>query len=328
MNWYGFLIAIGLGACLVAAWYIARKRGYHKDALFDVLPIPLALAFIGLRLWYVIFDSIGGDGSWSFLEIIGFRNGRFVGFAGLAIWGGIIGALLGAVLVAYVIMPKFFKDPARKISFWQMADIGMGVFLLGQAIGRWGNFANQEAFGREITNSSLQWFPFAVNVNGIYYQATFFYESLWNIIGFGIFMWFLLGKRRSFDGFVLACYLIWYGTGRFFIEFLRSDAQRMWQGGPRVVQVICALAVLFGIGLILFHVYKARQTNKKPFLFVPVDQLSLEYYGYDKTRDYFNLQNKDISEEPDEYEDNYKSDDSDLSIVNDNKEEEDEEIND
>ncbi|MCL2370013.1 MAG: prolipoprotein diacylglyceryl transferase [Firmicutes bacterium] len=326
MNWYGLLIALGLIACLAVAVYVSKKRGFHfksvwDNAVWDTVLIPIALAFIGLRLWFVIFDAIGNGNSWTLLEIIGFRNGRFIGFQGLAIWGGILGALVGAILVSKVIMPKFFKDPARRISFWQMADIGMGIFLLGQAIGRWGNFVNQEAYGQLIT-STAWWvrFPFAVNINGSHFHATFFYESLWNSIGFGIAMWLLIGKRRSFDGLVLAFFAIWYGTGRFFIEFLRSDAQLMWQGGPRVVQVICVAAILFGVGLIIFHIYKARQAGKKPFLFVPTEELSLDYYGYDKCRLYFNEQlaqsqpdDEDSSEDTD-YKNDYDPNDPDYDL--------------
>ncbi|MDE6398104.1 MAG: prolipoprotein diacylglyceryl transferase, partial [Clostridiales bacterium] len=150
------------------------------------------------------------------------------------------------------------------------------------AIGRWGNFANQEAYGRLVTNESLQWFPYAVFIEdeGAYYQATFFYESFLNAIGFALMMWIYNGKRKSFDGFSLSVYCIWYGVVRFFIEGLRSDSLYLIPDVLRVSQLLSAILVVFGIAMILGHMYRARARDLKPFIMVDKAKLNDTYFGY------------------------------------------------
>ena len=166
-----------------------------------------------------------------------------------------------------------------------MADLAFTVIILGQAIGRWGNFANQEAYGRLVENPSLQWFPFAVFIDaeGAWYQATFFYESFLNLIGFALLMWIYNGKRKSFDGFSFSVYCIWYGVVRFFIEGLRSDSLYLVPGVLRVSQLVSALIVVAGIIIILAHMYRARAAGKKPFIMVDKAKLDSGYFGYDES---------------------------------------------
>ena len=202
--------------------------------------------------------------------------------SGLMIYGGLIAAAIGSIIVVLI---QKRKPEYERASWLQMADLGFTLIILGQVIGRWGNFANQEAYGNLVTDKSLQWFPYAVFIEskGAWFQATFFYESMWNLIGFIFLMWSYNGNRKSFDGFNFAFYCIWYGFGRFFIEGLRSDSLWLVPGVIRVSQLISVLIFLVGVGFIIFHLVMAKRAGKKPLLFVPKEELSFDYYSYEKT---------------------------------------------
>lgn len=262
--------------CIVIAYVMATKRGYYKDLVFDICIICIPLAIVGARLYYVIFDIIGGGGHWTFKKILGIGSG---GLSGLAIYGGLIGAVIGGVIVHFW---KRNKDPQNKATFLQMCDLAFTVIILGQAIGRWGNFANQEAYGRLVTNPSMQWFPYAVFIEaeGAYYQATFFYESFLNLIGFALMMWIYNGRRKSFDGFSLSVYCMWYGVVRIFIEGLRSDSLYLIPGVLRVSQLVSGILIVVGLAIVLVHLYRARALGKKPFIMVDKDKLDDSYLGY------------------------------------------------
>ena len=225
MNWYGFIIACGIVICVVGAYFTARRRGIEGDIVIDIIIFCLPLAILGARTYFVIFDTIDG-GHWDFPKFIGITDG---GLSGLAIYGGLIGATIGAILLTLWKNRK--KNPVdKRISFIQLLDLGFTFIILGQAIGRWGNFCNNEAYGYVVSNPSQQWFPFAVPVINVHHTscpgveafanpdswhyATFFYESMWNLIGFGLMLYIYLGKRKSFDGFSFACYCIYYVLGR------------------------------------------------------------------------------------------------------------------
>lgn len=288
-NWYGFLIGSAMVLDIVIAYFMACKRGYYKDLVFDIAIVCIPLAIVGARAYYIIFDIIGNPdhGHWGFREILGIGTG---GLAGLAIYGGLIGAVIGGFIVHFW---KRKKPPQQKANFLQMADLAFPLIILGQAIGRWGNFANQEAFGNPVTNPALQWFPYAVfidpahaaqqGVTSGYYQATFFYESFCNLIGCALLMWLYNGKRKSFDGFILSVYCIYYGIVRFFIEGLRQDSLYLIPGTLRVSQLLSAVLVVFGIAMIITHLYKARAAGKKPFVFVDQSKLCADYYGYEQS---------------------------------------------
>ncbi len=277
-NWYGFLIGSAMVICIVIAYVMATKRGYYKDLVFDICIICIPLAIVGARLYYVIFDVIGNPDHthWGFKEILGIGSG---GLSGLAIYGGLIGAVCGGVIVHFW---KRKKDPQNKANFLQMCDLAFTVIILGQAIGRWGNFANQEAYGNLVTNPSLQWFPYAVFIEelGEYHQATFFYESFCNLIGFALLMWIYNGKRKSFDGFSVSIYCIYYGLVRLCIEGLRSDSLYLIPGVLRVSQLLSGILVVVGISVILAHMYRARAAGKKVFIMVDKAKLDDSYYGY------------------------------------------------
>jgi phosphatidylglycerol:prolipoprotein diacylglycerol transferase len=279
--WYGLLIGLGMAACIAVAVVLAKKRGYYGDLVFDIAICCLPLGILGARLGYVIFDLTGNpNADWSFGKFFGFENGGFVGFRGLMIYGGLIGASLGAIIVR--LLQKKRPDEQR-VTFFQMADLAFAVVLLGQAIGRWGNFANQEAYGNYVGQDS--WFPYAVFIDekGGWFQATFFYESMWNLIGFSLILWTYAGRRKSFDGFTFSLYCIFYGAGRFFIESLRSDSLWLIKDLLRVSQLISVLIFVLGLMIILTHIYRARAQNKRIFILAPEDGLNAEYLDYEKS---------------------------------------------
>jgi prolipoprotein diacylglyceryl transferase len=215
--WYGILIASGVLIGTLLALKEARRIGFRDEDLIDLLIVAIPSAIIGARLYYVIFQFDYYKDNLS--EIINIRGG------GLAIHGGII----AAVLVGYI----FCK--IRKVNFWQITDITAPSIILGQAIGRWGNFINQEAYG---TQTDLPW---GILVNGQKVHPTFLYESLWNIVVFMFLLWYRR-KGRKKDGEVFLLYAILYSIGRFLVEGLRTDSLMM--GNIRVAQLISIVIIV------------------------------------------------------------------------------------
>lgn len=235
---YGLLIAgaIGLGVYLCSRQ--EKELGLPKDISVDFALWVIPAAIIGARLYYVAFQ-------WEVyaahpLHILYLWEG------GLAIYGGVIGGAVGA----------FAFSRIRKISFGALADMVAPALILGQAIGRWGNFFNQEAYGRLMENPVLQFFPLAVQIGGQWHMATFFYESLWDFIGFWI-LW-LNRKRVRHRGDLFLGYLCWYGLGRAFIEGLRTDSLML--GSFRVSQVLSILLCAgAGIALCIHSIPRSRK---------------------------------------------------------------------
>lgn len=238
--WYGVIIAIGF---LLAVFYAIKRApcfGLTEDNVLDMLFWAVPLGIIGARLYYVLFfhEADGSnpyfDGVQDFRDIISIWNG------GLAIYGGVIGGVLGLVI----------STKTKKISTKAMADIAGFGLLIGQAIGRWGNFTNREAYGEQ---TKVAWRMGLVRHfdNGItktfYYHPTFLYESLWNACGLLILhLW--SKKHRKYDGQVFLAYLAWYGLGRVWIEGLRTDSLFVGNSNLRVSQLLagitCAAALL------------------------------------------------------------------------------------
>lgn len=285
-GWYGGLIGGGMVLCVFLAYFMAKRRGYDADIILTIAIVAIPCAIIGARLYYVINDISHNHHTWTFKEIIGFsESGEFIGLAGLAIYGGLLGGVIGAAIV------RLFnrrKPPEKQMTFIQMADLCFCLIILGQAIGRWGNYANGEAYGQLITNPNWQWFPFAVKIGDLWYNACFFYESMWNFIGFGLLQWFYNGKHKSFEGFYFAFYCMWYGFIRFIVESLRSDS--MWFGPIKANQLISLIIFIVGAGIIIYHLIMSSKAGKRPFLFVKEDELGPEYYGYEKS--FFALKKK------------------------------------
>ncbi|MFV0464975.1 MAG: prolipoprotein diacylglyceryl transferase [Lachnospiraceae bacterium] len=232
ISWYGIIIGIGMALGVIFAAYRAKKKGYDPEIMYDMAFIAVPLAIVGARIYYVIFewDLYKND----LLTIFNTRLG------GLAIYGGVIGGILGV----------FIFSKWKKIPFFVLMDIAIPSLILGQAIGRWGNFFNQEAFGNIVTNPDLQFFPYAVYIDQLqeWHQATFFYECVWNICLLILIL--LIEKRLSQPGMVLSCYMIGYGTGRTLIEGLRTDS--LYWGDFRVSKVLSMLLIVAGILLFLY----------------------------------------------------------------------------
>ena len=249
--WYGIIICLGLVLAVLFCSKQAKKFGLTEDHVYDLIIWEIPLCIIGARLYYVLFylDLYrNGDGSLDFKRMI-------------AIWDGGL-AIYGAVIVAFAVLWIFCK--VKKISFGAFADLGVMGLLIGQAVGRWGNFMNREAFGSETT---LPWRMrlWTSATEFIEVHPTFFYESLWNFVGLAL-IFFVISRARTFDGESACFYFIWYGLGRFVIEGLRTDSLYLfnWELFGQPIRVSQALsAVLVAGGLLLLAVMKRRSGGRE-----------------------------------------------------------------
>lgn len=231
--WYGVIIGCGFLLGLFLAIYRAKKRGYNPDLMWNYFFILVPVAIISARAYYVIFEwDQYRDNLWSVFA---------VNQGGLAIYGGIIGGVVAAMIYCRV----------QKFSLFEFADMVIPSLVLGQVVGRWGNFVNQEAFGQLITNPKLQFFPYGVYIEALeeWHQATFFYESTWNLLLFAVML--LITHRLKKRGYLLSLYLVGYGVIRFFIEGLRTDSLYL-APGVRVSQVLSMILVVVGLGLFIY----------------------------------------------------------------------------
>lgn len=228
--WYGVIIGVGMIIAVTIAAFRAVKDGYQSDLIIDFILFAIPIGIVCARLYYVIFE-------WEYYgqnlsKIFAIREG------GLAIYGGVIGGLITAIVFCKV----------NKFSLLKLLDLVMPSLLLGQAIGRWGNFMNQEAFGNLITNPDLQFFPYGVYIErlGEWHQATFFYESMSNLILFILMM--LIVRKVKKDGWMIVMYFMGYGCIRFFVEGLRADSLYLIPG-VRVSQLLSAALIGIGLGI-------------------------------------------------------------------------------
>ena len=219
-HYYGLLIALGLILAVLYAWKRSKEFGIRADDLTDGVLWIVPFAVICARLYYCVFkwEDYASDP----LSILYIWNG------GLAIYGGVIGAVVGVTVFA----------KAKKIKLPALLDIVALGFLIGQCIGRWGNFFNREAFGAET-----DWFLRMGLLNSAtgevtYHHPTFLYESVWNLIGFVILHF--ASKKRKYDGQIALGYVAWYGFGRTVIEALRTDS--LYWGEFRVSQLLAAVS--------------------------------------------------------------------------------------
>ncbi len=264
--WYGIIIAAAFLICVLWAMKDSRKFDLVPDTVIDLMLFAAPIAIICARLYYVIFSW--ENYKYDLKEIFNLRNG------GLAIYGGIIGAIITAYFVA-----KYKKIPTFKFF-----DFAIPYVALGQAIGRWGNFFNQEAFG---TNTTLPWGMTSPTIkqylsnnaaqlqelNGITVypdlpvHPTFLYESIWDFAIFAFLIW--MRKKKKFDGEVFCLYLVTYSFGRAIIEGLRTDSLML--GNLRVSQLLSVLLLLaFGI----FILYKRSKIKNS------VDNFEVGHSGY------------------------------------------------
>ena len=252
--WYGVIIAAGFGLGLWVFLSHNRTCGIHPDEGLDIILWAMVGAIVGARAYYVAFQWDNYKDNWK--EIFNLRGG------GLAIYGGIIGALIVAFIVCR----------AKKLPMLPVTDAAFPGVMLGQAIGRWGNFFNMEAFGCNTTlpwgmtsdtiSSYLSRHQAALLAQGVTVDPslpvhpTFLYESVWNLIGVAILLLWLF-PRRSYDGQITLGYTAWYGLGRFFVEGLRTDSL-MW-GSVRVSQALGGVLFAVAAGLLVFFFLRGRK---------------------------------------------------------------------
>jgi phosphatidylglycerol---prolipoprotein diacylglyceryl transferase len=238
VHWYGIIIGSGLALALFLAIREGDRRGLPKDTFPDLMLWAIPIAIISARIYYVIFE-------WKYyihhpIEIPAIWNG------GIAIHG----ALIGSVLTVFVFSRK------RGISFWKITDIAAPSLILGQAIGRWGNFMNQEAHGGVVSRTfleSLHLPTFIINqmeIGGQYYHPTFLYESIWDIVGFILLI--LLRRVNLWRGELFLSYIIWYSVGRYFVEGMRTDSL-MLTTTLRMAQMISIVLVLVSVAIIIYR---------------------------------------------------------------------------
>lgn len=270
IHWYGAIIAVGF---LLAVLWCSRQRerfGIKQDDIYDLLIAAVPLCIIGARLYYVIFEFdsyyVAGDLKKTLGNIIRIWDG------GLAIYGGIIMAILTALVFCRI----------KKIKFLALADLGCMGLLIGQSVGRWGNFVNVEAFG-SVTD--VAWRMAGPNVANylqrtgqidtvVYNQIvegslgvhpTFFYESLWNFVGL-LLLVLIFMKHRKIDGQMFFFYISWYGIGRFWIEGLRTDSLFIAGTSLRVSQLLALVSALIGIVCTLYMHFVRKPKPEELFV--------------------------------------------------------------
>lgn len=245
--WYGIIIAVGFTLAFCYAMINSKRFGVEPDKLIDAIIIGLIIGIIGARLYYVIFypgDTYINDP----LSILQIHEG------GLAIYGGIIGGLTGGLIVAKI----------KNINIPSILDIAALGFLIGQGIGRWGNFMNQEAFGIE---TNLPWGMVSENTlletnNPVH--PCFLYESLWCLLGF-ILLDIFSRKFQKYNGQVFLIYIVWYGIERFFVEGLRTDSLMLPYVNLRVSQILAAISVVISLILLVVSRNKKLYVKRKSF---------------------------------------------------------------
>ena len=253
--WYGVIIAAGMLLAILYAFHYADDFGINSDRLVDVILVGAVMAIVCARIYYVAFAPFEYESLWDMIDI---RQG------GIAIYGAVIGAFVFGGLMA-----KF-----RKVPILPLFDLVGICFLIGQGIGRWGNFVNQEAFG---SNTTLPWGMYSEGTQAYLagvqatlaaqgvtvdpampVHPTFLYESIWCLVGFAMLT--LYFKKRHFNGEIFLLYIIWYGLGRFWIEGLRTDAL-MLTANLRTSQLVALVSVAAAVVLLVYGLQKSKGTT-------------------------------------------------------------------
>ena len=233
---YGIIIALGMVLAVMYACRRSKEFGITEDDLLDGVLWVTPFAIICARAYYCIF-------SWDYygkhlVEVFYIWNG------GLAIYGGVLGAALGLAVFCKI----------KKIKLPMLLDLVSLGFLIGQSMGRWGNFFNREAFGAETTSFLRMGLMNAYTGEVTYYHPTFFYESVWNAVGFVLLH--KLSKKREYDGQIALSYVAWYGLGRAFIEGLRTDS--LYLGPFRVSQLLAAVSCIAALSVLIWQMRKSH----------------------------------------------------------------------
>lgn len=261
IRYYGVIMALSYVLALVVCIILCKKKKYSENLPYKLLLIAFPLAVIGGRLGYVIFSGR----EWTFAQIIDIRSG------GLMLYGGILLALVGIWIYSLI----------KKQNLLKYLDLIAPCLIIAQALGRWGNFFNQEAYGNLITNPSMQWFPFGVyiessnfttealqqvasafgstSVSGAWFYATFFYESIWCLISF-VALYIVCTKTNKL-GLTTSLYLVLYGTERLLVEGLRTDSLYVGSSGLRVSQLISIIMIILGL-IYLLYIFISTKKQK------------------------------------------------------------------
>lgn len=270
IQWYGLIITLGLVLAMIYCFPRMKRVGIDSDRAVEAVIGGIIGGIIGARVYYVAFrwDAYAGD--WK--SIFNFRGG------GLAIYGGLIGALIVGLLICKI----------RKVKILPMLDISCIGFLIGQGVGRWGNFVNQEAFGRNtdslfaMTGGTIQQTIIneAAMSGGTMYQSgveisekygvhpCFLYESFWCLLGFVLLSLFL--KHRKYDGQVFLMYIAWYGVERFFVEGLRTDSLML--GNIRISQALSAVIAVASIILQIVFILRYKRDPESFVLYCDTEE--------------------------------------------------------
>lgn len=244
IRWYGILIATGMILGILISNYNCKWRDVDYDNLLNIVLLAIPIGIIGARLYYVVFEFDNYKNN--IIDAFNIRNG------GLAIHGGLIFAIITALIYTR----------RKKLSFIKFADVAAPSIILAQALGRWGNFFNQEAHGDAVSYEFIKHFPMFIqngmNINGIYYNPTFLYESVWNILIFIILM-IMLRKSRT-NGIVFFSYIGLYSIGRFVIEGMRTDSLML--GNIRMAQLVSLSGVVIWIIFLFFNYYRRSSKGR------------------------------------------------------------------
>lgn len=276
--WYGILIALGVILAFAYALKRSKRLGLISDNVFDAAFISIIVGFVGARAYYCVFYNLMNPDSEVKYNIITMFTKIHDG--GLAIYGGVIFGVIAALVYCRI----------KKMPILPLLDLAGPSFLIGQAIGRWGNFVNQECYGAPtagnlpwgMTGTKIALDPVVINAKGqsvidttVLVHPCFLYESLWCAAGF-LLLHFLVSKLRSFDGEAFLFYVLWYGAGRAWIEALRTDS--LYAGSIKVSQVVAITSSVLALIMIIYFKLAAKKEGKALYADSDLSRERLESY--------------------------------------------------
>ena len=252
--WYAVIITLGIILAVLYAMKYCNRHGLTQDNIYDAVLFGLPLAIVGARTYYVLFDL---DSFSSIGEVFNLRNG------GLAIYGGIIGAAVATLLLKKI----------RKINIAALMDIGAIGFLIGQSVGRWGNFVNGEVYG---VTTSLPW-RMVISEDIHTYMGVhplFLYESLWNLLGFILLHRYAQKAKKRFNGEIALMYVVWYGFGRGVLEGLRTTDYVLKLFGNVGVSQVLGFASAIAAAVLLLVIRKKLKSSEEDILTGDIEELN------------------------------------------------------